>query len=106
MTDLTHDALVETMARAIYLRRYEHQGGVWEAVEPRYQRDVWGADARAALAAIREAAGLDAEWMHHAGSTLEIQACLVGAEGLPQKRDTLNVAAALLRALAGGDDAG
>ena len=46
------DAAREAVAEAIYLEQYGADGGVWEAVEPRYQRTVWMRRAEAALAAL------------------------------------------------------
>ncbi|GEM_PF-5727517 len=58
---------VEAVARAIYLAMHGDKGGRWECVEPRYQDQVWGAYARAAIAALQarstEPAGMmDAAW--------------------------------------------
>lgn len=43
---------VDRVARAIYLAMHGDKGGRWECVEPRYQEQVWGAYAKAAIAAL------------------------------------------------------
>lgn len=43
---------VDMVARAIYLAMHGDKGGRWECVEPRYQEQVWGAYAKAAIAAL------------------------------------------------------
>lgn len=52
MTDKTQDALVERVARAIYLALYGSKGGVWHAVADEHKENPWREAARAAIAEV------------------------------------------------------
>ena len=71
-------ALIEAMARAIYLDRYASQGALWDAVDPRHQRNVWGNDATAALTAL-------------CASRPDIAAILVGEAVAAPRKATFNM---------------